>query len=88
MHGARYTRKVGADMSLLLVQLSDIHLEAPTDGVISRGVSIADAVFSEVDHSTEGCVLILCGDSTQAGQVGEFESAAHFCVRYLEQHLQ
>ncbi len=58
-------------MSLLLLQLSDLHVGSESDAVLARAKPIVDAV-KDLDDKVAGIVIIFSGDLSYAGQESEF----------------
>ncbi len=73
-------------MSVLLVQLGDIHFESNTDPVMERAKYIGATIASTVKPETTLIVLAICGDAAYSGTGPQFDAAEAF-VASLETEL-
>ena len=64
-------------MKLLLLHLSDIHIESGGDFILNRVDRIADAM-SSLDTDIEGCIVVVTGDIAYSGQVNQYVLAEQF----------
>ncbi|HWE84677.1 MAG TPA: metallophosphoesterase [Terracidiphilus sp.] len=64
-------------MSIVLVQLSDIHFQSPQTEVGKRAIRVARAVIAKAP-TAEGYFLVLSGDIANTGDRKEYEIAEHF----------
>jgi hypothetical protein len=65
-------------VSILLVQLGDIHFKKHDDPAHLRSTHIGAAVSAEISHNTTTIVLAMCGDISYSGQIDQFNVAKLF----------
>jgi 3',5'-cyclic AMP phosphodiesterase CpdA len=65
-------------VSILLVQLGDIHIAGSSDAILNSATKIASAAAAEADSSVDVCCLLITGDVVQAGKMEEFDLALGF----------
>ncbi len=65
-------------MSILVVQLSDIHFKTGLDMAVSRSGQIAAAIASECSLKVSCIVIAVCGDVGFSGRATEYEVAKSF----------
>ncbi len=70
-------------MRLLLVQLSDIHLQASGNPVESRVDAITRAVLSILPHP-DGCLVLVTGDIANSGEQKQYACATRFFSKLRE----
>lgn len=68
----------GLSMSVLIVQLTDLHCNSESDPVLGRVPQLAGAITAEVDQSTEAVHVIMGGDASQGGTAAQFRIAERF----------
>src|ERR1035437_6804205 len=64
-------------MSLIVVQISDVHFRAPQDVIASRVASLVNAVLAEIPKP-DACFLVFTGDVANTGDKAEYEVAKAF----------
>jgi hypothetical protein len=72
-------------MQILLLHLTDIHVQGTQDAVLRRAEQIKLASHSAAPNAT-GCVIVLSGDIAYAGLVTQYEAAHSFLIT-LREHL-
>lgn len=65
-------------MSIVLVQLGDIHFRNAEDEALRRAAAIGSTIAAEVASDTREIVLALCGDSAYSGTAEQFLLARTF----------
>lgn len=71
-------------MSLLIVQLTDLHIKCTNDPVFSRIENIVNTVASRRDQEVTAVHYIICGDITQSGDSEEFRAASQFLEKLVD----
>ena len=74
-------------MSVLIVQLGDIHFEEPNDPAVARAPKIGAAIAAEVDKNVHTVILAICGDAAYAGAKKQFRIAKQF-VEAVEEEIR
>ncbi len=72
-------------MRILLLHLSDIHIQDSHDGVLARAGRIVAAV-RDIDHRIDACILALTGDVGFSGKAEQYELAQEW-LRLLRENL-
>jgi hypothetical protein len=67
-------------MSIVVVQISDIHFSGPRDAIASRAKSVVQAVKAEAPNPA-ACFVVLTGDIANTGNAPEYGSAKEFVAR-------
>jgi calcineurin-like phosphoesterase family protein len=62
-------------MSILLVQLSDLHLKTGQEPIVKRWDALCRAVDSEIQSDCKACVIVFSGDAAYGGKAEQFASA-------------
>jgi hypothetical protein len=65
-------------MSVILVQLSDIHLRHASDQALGRAAHVGAAISAEATGGVSQVILALCGDAAYSGTPEQFELATKF----------
>lgn len=76
-------------VKVLLVQLSDIHIQTPYDAVLQRSSKIVDAI-KNLEPEVQAVVCILSGDVTFSGSEDQFLLALDFVTQFkteLQKHV-
>jgi predicted MPP superfamily phosphohydrolase len=73
-------------MSLLIIHLSDIHLDEGARGFLARAKQIVDAAFSEI-QSVDGVHIVVSGDITSRGTTEDAGVAVEF-LSDLARHVK
>jgi len=68
-------------MSVLIVQIGDIHFTGSNDKALDRAENIGATIAQEIHMSTSSVLLIYSGDLAYSGQIQQFELAAKFIDR-------
>jgi predicted MPP superfamily phosphohydrolase len=71
-------------MSVVVIQISDIHFTAPRDAVASRASSMVSAVLAEVPKP-DSCILLFTGDVANTGAQEEYRVAHDFIFNILSE---
>lgn len=74
-------------MAILIVQLSDIHVQSEKDGVFNRSTKLADAIVAEAGDSASDIVLLLTGDAVDKGQSDQF-ALAEKLIKGIQAHVE
>jgi 3',5'-cyclic AMP phosphodiesterase CpdA len=69
-------------MSFIVVQISDIHFQAPQEVIASRATSLVKAVLAEIPKP-DACLLVFTGDVANTGDKAEYEVAKSFVSRII-----
>ncbi len=66
-------------MSIIIIQLSDLHITTQDDEAVHRWPALCRAVESETTASAEisACVVLFCGDAAHAGKKDQFGVVAN-----------
>lgn len=70
-------------MSIVLVQISDMHFSSPNAKAAERASGVTRAVIARVP-SPEACILIFSGDIANTGARNEFETAKKFVAEIVD----
>lgn len=70
-------------MKVLLVQLSDIHIESEDDPVLSRADAIASAIAG-ADYDSDVCLLAISGDLAHSGTADQYVICDVFVTGVVE----
>ena len=54
-------------MSILIVQLGDIHFENGEDPAVTRSANIGAAISAQIKSETKKIVIAVCGDAAYSG---------------------
>ncbi len=65
-------------MSVLVLQLGDIHIKVDSDEILRRGEQIAAAAAAEADSEVDAACILVTGDVAQTGAEEEFRLAIEF----------
>ena len=81
-----------ADNSLVVLHLSDIHIEEGENPITTQAAYIVAAVRAEAPD-WDGCIIAVSGDIAKTGARGEYQIATDFltniqlCSRRIAQEL-
>ena len=65
-------------MSVLILQLGDIHIHSSSDWILAASSKIAAAAAAEADSNVDTCCILMTGDAVQSATKDEFDLASHF----------
>lgn len=63
-------------MSLLIIQLSDLHVRTGSESIFKNWDALCRAVVAEIDTDTEACLIVFNGDAAFGGKADEFKGAS------------
>jgi hypothetical protein len=70
-------------MSILLIHLSDIHIQDKSDSIVKRSNEIAATTFSVLPNA-EAVFIVISGDVAQSGRQHEYDIALSFLLEIKE----
>jgi predicted phosphodiesterase len=74
-------------MTILLAQLSDIHIRSLADDICLRGEAIGRAIAAETNGRTQHVIVALCGDLTNTGAAEQY-SALHAFIERVRRGIE